>query len=361
MCYVTNIAAHYRSAIYQLMDKTFDIDFIFGDHPADKRFDVTLLNNPTRVFQNTYLTKSIYYQKGIPFLYRRYDKILITGDPHCLSTWFLLLFSRIFGRKQVYLWSHGWYGKESKFETVIKKWFFSISDGVFVYGDRAKSLMVKVGLDGNKIWPIHNCLDYEKQLEVRSRLTHTNVYNAKFHNDRPNLIFIGRLTPQKKLDMIIDALKICRGKGYFFNMTFIGEGVSKTLLEEKVNSCGLKNQVWFYGACHDENVNGELIYNSDLCVSPGNVGLTAVHCMTFGTPVLTNNDFNHQMPEFETIVPGKTGNFFEAGNSESLSQAIIDWFETKKDREVIRQNCYENIEKGWTPEYQIGVLKKNMI
>ena len=360
LCYVTNIAAHYRSAIYLLMDKTFNMDFIFGDHPADKRFDVSLLHNPVKVIQNTQITKSIDYQMGIPFLFTKYDTILITGATHCLSTWLLLLFAYPFKKKKVYLWSHGWYGKESKKETYLKKLFFGLASGTFVYGDRAKRLMVENGLNGDKIWSIHNCLDHDAHLKIRSALAVTNIYKNRFNNSSPNLLFIGRLTPVKELDLVLKALKLCNEKEFPLNMTFIGDGPMRTKLEEEVRLCGLENNVWFYGACHDEEKNGELIYNADICVSPGNVGLTAVHCMTFGTPVITNDDFAHQMPEFETVTPGKTGDFFENGNPESLAQCIIKWLACGLDREEIRQNCYQVIDNEWTPEYQIKIMKEHL-
>lgn len=360
ICYVTNIAAHYRSAIYLLMDKTFEIDFLFGDHPSDKRFDVSRLHQPVKVFQNNYLGKGFSYQKGVPLLFRKYDTILITGDTRCISTWLLLLFAYPFSQKKVYLWSHGWYGKESKVETIMKKLFFGLASGTFVYGDRAKRLMIEHGLNGNQIWPIHNSLDYETQVEVRKQLKETNIFQDKFRNGNRNIIFIGRLTPVKKLGLLIDALSICKDQGHYFNLTLIGDGSMKKQLKEQVEQKGLNNNVWFYGACHNEFINGELIYNADVCVSPGNVGLTAIHSMTFGTPVITNDDYSHQMPEFETIIEGTTGDFFEHDNPNALAECIIQWFETQKNRQDIRQSCYDVIEKGWTPSYQIEILRKHL-
>lgn len=51
--------------------------------------------------------------------------------------------------------------------------------------------------------------------------------------------------------------------------------ILKKCIRERVD----KN-VWFYGSCYDEQTNAELIYNADMCVAPGNVGLTAIHAMT---------------------------------------------------------------------------------
>ena len=80
----------------------------------------------------------------------------------------------------------------------------------------------------------------------------------------------------------------------------------------------LNQNVCFFGPCYDEFEIGMLIYNAALCVSPGNVGLTAIHSLSYGTPVISHNDFKHQMPEFEAIVPGETGAFFIANDLNSL-------------------------------------------
>ena len=125
---------------------------------------------------------------------------------------------------------------------------------------------------------------------------------------------------------------------------------------------GLSDRVWFYGACYDEAELSKMIYNADLCVSPGNVGLTAMHSMVFGTPVVTHNDFAHQMPEFEAIRVGETGCFFEEGNVDSLALNISIWFETHENqREEVRKACYKEIDTQWTPRFQIDVLKKHLL
>ena len=122
---------------------------------------------------------------------------------------------------------------------------------------------------------------------------------------------------------------------------------------------GLEKNVWFYGPCYDEKELSGLIFNADLCVSPGNVGLTAMHTMVFGTPVLTHNDFPHQMPEFEAIHEGETGAFFTLDNIQSLADGISKWFVQKSNkREEVRKACMKEIDENWTPQFQIEVLKK---
>ena len=68
-----------------------------------------------------------------------------------------------------------------------------------------------------------------------------------------------------------------------------------------------------------------------------------------------------QMPEFESIKPGVTGDFFEYGKVDSLANTIGNWLMNNKDnRETIRQNCYKEIDNNWNPYYQMEVLQKNL-
>ena len=142
------------------------------------------------------------------------------------------------------------------------------------------------------------------------------------------------------------------------NLTFIGYFTVKEDLAKFSVSLGVMDQIWFYGASYDEAKNAELIYNADLCISPGNIGLTAIHSLMFGTPAITHSNFPYQMPEFESIKQGVTGDFFQENNSVSLAQCIENWFLNHVDREKARLACYHKIDNEWNPYYQIGIFKK---
>ena len=212
------------------------------------------------------------------------------------------------------------------------------------------------------MYVIHNSLAYEKQVEIRQRLQPDDVYKMHFNNDYPNLVFVGRLTKVKHLDLALETLKVLSNGGNFYNLTMIGTGEEQEELRNLAKELAVDDSVWFYGPCYDEEQLGHLIYNADLCVSPGNVGLTAMHSMVFGTPVLTHNDFARQMPEFESIKEGETGGFFIRDNVNSLADRIVAWFSAEDyNRDRIRQNCFTEIDQNWTPQFQIEVLKKQLL
>jgi glycosyltransferase involved in cell wall biosynthesis len=149
--------------------------------------------------------------------------------------------------------------------------------------------------------------------------------------------------------------------GPMYNLVLVGDGIVRSELEELVSRNGLDEHVWFYGACYEEDRIAELVYNAELVVSPGNVGLTVIHALGYGTPVITHDNFSLQMPEFEAVVPGETGAFFQQGNPESLVDTIRDWFQQhpKKNQQII-ERCWAVIDAKYNPSYQIKVLADHL-
>lgn len=356
-----NIASHYRTAIYCLMDKELNCDFCFGDKVDDiKKMDYSLLKHKVTELHNVFFPHG-YWQKGmLKMLSADYDTFIMIGDPRCVSIWFFIIARKLFYRnKKVFFWAHGLLGKESIIKKIYFRIFYAFIDGAFIYNERSCHIMAQNGFNVSKLHPIYNSLDYDAQRTIRTSISQNDIYKSHFGNNNPVVIFIGRLTKVKKLDLLIDAVSILKDKGENVNITFIGDGVERHHLEERVLVKGIQSQVWFYGACYDEIKNAELIYNADVCVSPGNIGLTAIHVLTFGCPAITNDDFNHQMPEFEAIKEGKSGAFFRVGNSESLADTISKWLtEHVNDREDVRKACYAEIDNKWNPHNQIRILKE---
>ena len=363
LCIIDVIAPLYRKKIFQLLDSEYKCVWLFGKaREGIKELDWRTLSNVQEA-KNIKLFGPIYYQKNClkTFFHKDITAFLVNGEPYCLSSWLITLFALFSSHKKVYFWSHGWYGKEGFLKRLIKKLYFKLPTGSFIYGSYAKDLMVKEGIAENKIFVIHNSLDYDNQIRIREKLHETKIYEDHFHNKNNNLIFIGRLTPVKQLDLVIKAIDLLKNKGLSINLTFVGDGSEKEKLSALTRDLNLESQVWFYGACYDEDINAELIFNSDLCVAPGNVGLTAIHCMTFGTPVITHNDFSLQMPEFESIKENQTGGFFLPNDVKSMSDCIESWLLSHTNRNEVREACYKEIDSYWTPDFQMEVFKKNLI
>ena len=121
------------------------------------------------------------------------------------------------------------------------------------------------------------------------------------------------------------------------------------------------NKVWFYGPCYNEQQIASLIFNANVCVSPGNVGLTAIHCLAYGIPVITHNNFKNQNPEFESITSNINGDFFKEDSIEDMCEKTIPWLNlSRNQRDTVKQHCYDVISDKYNPNNQINILKKTI-
>lgn len=360
---IYNNAPLYREGIFNLLDKELNCDWLFGEAIGDiKQMDISKLKGETMVTKTiNILGGKAYWQKGVvkQLFKKKYTHYILLGEERSLSTWIFLLLSVFYPHKKIYFWSHGAYGKEGKLKHLIERVFWSFIDGAVLYGNYSKDIMTKAGFKTNKYHVIYNSLNYDRQIELRQSGLESNIYRQHFKNNNPTVIFIGRLTKVKSLDLLVNAIAELRNHGNHYNLVFVGDGTEGMILKRQVRDLNLENQVWFFGASYDEKTNAELIYNADLCVAPGNVGLTAMHTMVFGTPVISHDNFPWQMPEFEAIQPGLTGNFFHYNDFRSLARTINEWFTIKKDhRKEVREACYKEIDSKWNPYYQLKIYKK---
>ena len=361
ICLIYNFAQHYRGAIFSLLDKELDVDFYFGDSMKGvKEMDVTSLSGFKGKLNNIHLIGPIKWQKGaLSLLFKDYKKYIILGEYYNLSTWLILVINQIL-KKKIYLWSHAWYGDEGYLKKIIKKLFFKLSDGVLLYGERAKKYMIEEGFPCEKLHVIYNSLDYESHLRLISRIevNNKNPYREYFDNEYPVILFIGRLSYRKRVDKLIECVLELNSEGIFCNVFIIGEGEIKPELRKFIDQNNLQEKITLFGECYAEEITSKFIYYADVFASPGHVGLAAIHSVTFGTPVITHDDLSKQAPEVEIIERGLTGDFYFYDDFYSLKKTLFSWLKfSKYNRTTIRNNCYKKIAKKYSPYAQLKIIE----
>ena len=362
ICCIFNLAPHYRAPIFELMDQELLCDFYFGDKVGShiKLMDVSRLEGYKKTLKNLRISKwGFLWQKGAwQLIFKPYKYYIITGSPSILSNWVLAILARLFGKK-VYAWTHGLKRKTITKGDVFNKTFYQLCDKILLYGNFSKDLMLQVGFEDDKLITIYNSLDYVNQKKIRESLSTSAIYTDNFKNDYPILIYIGRIQQSKKLDLLVKALAKLWDDNIPCNLVFVGADVENNSIPDLVKEYGMEQHVWFYGPCYDENLIGNLLFNADVCVSPGPVGLTALHSLTYGCPVISNDNLNNQMPEYEAILPGRNGDLFVNGNLDSLVETIKKWINLgSKKRAKVRVEAYAVIDKKYNPLYQVNILQQ---
>ena len=153
--------------------------------------------------------------------------------------------------------------------------------------------------------------------------------------------------------MLIKAASILNDRGCPCNVLLIGDDSEREKLNKLVMEEGIADRVCFYGACYREEEIAPLIMLSEVCVSPGEVGLTCIHSLVYGTPVISHDNFDRQMPEYEAIRPGHNGDFFKCGDLDHLVCTIRKWLKTDRRRNEIANTCHEVIDRYYNPQRQL--------
>lgn len=362
ICFFFNYNPLYRLPIYKTIDGSFDCDFYFGDGESAtiKQFDPKLLNGFKGILHYKRIKHTWFsFFCGITKIFKsEYKQYVITGDVFNLSLWLLLIYCKFTGKK-VYNWTHGVYSPLNNIITRnTHRLFNRLFSGAFMYNSYACQYMKDLGFKESQLYVIHNSLDTDLQTAEYERHPVSNIYSDHFDNSYPVVLYIGRIQKRKKLDLLVEAVASLNENNRFVNLVIVGDYSQDTEIQQMVKDKGLSSNVWFYGASYEEHTNAELIYNAHVCVCPEKVGLTAIHSLSYGTPVISNDSFNTQMPEFESIVDGVTGSFYKTGNIYDLATKILKWcLISDEGREETRLAARREITNEWSVPYQINVLE----
>jgi glycosyltransferase involved in cell wall biosynthesis len=365
---VYHFFAHYRQAVIHELINCSEYNYFFAGERKDpfraniKPSDVAA--SPRYIYTRCFVPfPEILIQTGLIRLALRKDVavIIFLGDSKFLSTWISAIFARISG-KRVLFWTHGWLRYESGLKSFIRCSFYRLGNGMLLYGKRAKQFGLAKGFKSRNMYIVYNSLDTRNQEEIRSRITTKDICEIREkifgHWNRPVIICTGRLIPKLQLDLLLEAVSLIQKEGRIIDVLLVGDGIEQDRLKAMAKSKDLS--VFFYGACYEEEMLARLIMSANVMVVPGAIGLTVIHSLIYGTPVITHDDPDEQGPEWEAIISGKNGQLFKKGDTKDLAATIKNWINSDLPDEIIRKQCYNSIDKCYNPSYQVQVINASV-
>lgn len=289
---------------------------------------------------------------------RNYDTVIYLGNMYHLSTWVSAIIAKAMGRKVVF-WTHGALKRETGIRGFLRRSFYRLADQYLLYGNRAKDILVSQGFHADAMYVVYNSLDYTRHrclLESIKREEIEDFRSRLFSNPNlPIVLFLGRLTASKRPAMLLELALDLHQKDVEFNILIVGDGpVRESLVRESVRA-GVSDRVRFYGATYDEKELALIHLGSSVSLIPGVVGLSAIHSLSFGVPVVTMDDMSMQKPEAEAILRGITGDFYKPDSVEDLKNALTRLLVL--DHEKCSKACYSVIENFYTPQVQAEIIK----
>jgi glycosyltransferase involved in cell wall biosynthesis len=256
----------------------------------------------------------------------RGDVAVLCGNPRILSTVRFAWLARQRGMGLVW-WGHGWSPTSSDWSMCVRAALMRQMNTVLLYTDDEAiewrpRLPPTVGVFGAQ-----NAID---QSQISKHIAHwTEERLARFRResgieDRQLLLFCGRLRtrPSTGVDILLRALPRLIGTDSRYLAVIIGDGEDRLRLQEMADRLGVSAHVRWVGEQYEDSRNAPWFLSALCFVYPGPIGLSLLHAMGYGLPVVTHGDRRRHNPEITALRHGWNGLEFIDGDVDDLAQQV---------------------------------------
>jgi len=357
---IVNLCADYRIKLFELLDKMYDIRFLFFSGGEEKYYDGGRhLGN----FKGEYLRgfnigpklrvnpKLIYELMCYPYSY------LIVGISGTLPLFFSFVISKI-RRKKFILWTGLWYHPQTLFHRIFfpfVKFIYKHSEAIIVYGLHIKKYLESLGIDSKKIavaWQVQDNSKFEKfvsEEEKKILRSQLRIKTSKI------ILFVGRLAVEKGISHLIKAFPSLSYKDV--SLLIIGSGPLEGQVKRKI---GKENRI-----IQLPRVPNDSLYRyyaiSDIFVLPSITtkkdrepwGFVVNEAMCQGCAIITSNAVGAGTGGL--VESGVNGYIFPEGDNRQLKEYLEILLNNdnlrvemgKRSKEIIKEWTYPKMASGF--------------
>jgi 1,2-diacylglycerol 3-alpha-glucosyltransferase len=139
--------------------------------------------------------------------------------------------------------------------------------------------------------------------------------------DKPILLFVGRLDPEKKLDEVLDAVAIALRRTDFC-LVVVGKGIQRSALEQRAATLQITGNVIFTGFVPEEDL--PMIYQLSRCFIIASIAellsLATLQAMASGLPVIAARAGALE----ELVHDRENGVLFNVGDIDKMAHGMVE-------------------------------------
>ncbi len=210
--------------------------------------------------------------------------------------------------------------KESKLGQVELLCLRKLADRVIVLNDGMREEAEDAGLDMSRVIWVPNPVDTAEFRPCDEDQRLTLRLAAGLPPAAPVVIFVGRFAPQKALPSLLRAFRIAVGRHREAILALLGDGPSRSELENLVAELGIENQVRFVGIVDAKEVRQWLQLSDVFALISTQEGLSCalLEAMSTALPaVVSDIPANTQL-----IEDGKHGLVVRSGDEKAIAEGL---------------------------------------
>jgi glycosyltransferase involved in cell wall biosynthesis len=324
--------AKYRIPVFRELASRpgLDLRVVYGsleglDNVAPEGFQA----EPTRIRQVNLLGMRPWFQgaQWTNASHRAADVLVLQWAGRYLTVLPALLRARLSGVGTV-LWGHGYSKAEHRPRQRLHKWLAHFATALLFYDPRTRDGYVQQGWDPRRLFVALNCVDHSEIVAARQWWKEHPSELKRFRAEQgldqgPVIIFVSRLQPANRVDMLIRATAALAEEIPGLKTVIIGNGpAEKEHLKSLAAEVGATASVVFQDGIYDELKLAPWFLSADVFCYPANVGLSLIHALWYGLPIVTSNDMATQNPEIVALEHGVNGLTYEHGSVAALADAL---------------------------------------
>lgn len=211
------------------------------------------------------------------------DAVVLTWDIHYLSLIPAILRQRLRGAR-VILWGHGFLPGDGRGKLLVRSLIGLMANERLVYSARASQELLRNRCPSKVVGnAVPDIADSIQDVPIE-------------HSDTTHLLCIARLQNDRGLAAAIRAMGEASRE---FRLTVVGEGQAASKIEEAAAEVGLELRM--LGAIYDPQTLSEEFASADFFFLPEGGGLSFLHAMQHGLPVVAVGDPSKHGPEFDFL------------------------------------------------------------
>ena len=236
------------------------------------------------------------------------------------------------------------------------RWVVTGAAGCFPTGTWAREYLVHYGADPARMWFVPNVPDVEA-LDSRARefaACRAELRRERALGDGPVVLFVGRLVPFKRVDLLIEAFAAAR-RPENARLVIVGDGVLRQDLESLARRLGIADRVDFRGFAEPSTIPAWFAA-ADVMALPS-VGETwsvaLLEALASSIPVVTTDTVGAAADSVNDPV---VGSVVTSGDVRAFSAALAERMAAPADRTLVRER--------WAPcrrQFRYDVIARRVV
>ncbi|MCC7409007.1 MAG: glycosyltransferase family 4 protein [Phycisphaeraceae bacterium] len=259
------------------------------------------------------------------------------------------------------LWGHGYARRPGRAGWKLRLAVSRLATALVFYNHTTRRRYLDAGFPPDRVFVALNALEQDPIQKARQAWLDRPADLADFrrqHNlDKgPVLLFVSRLYHEKKPELMIQTTRLLVQRHPTLRTIIIGKGDLEPAVRQMVRDMNLEPNVLFAGEIYGEDQLAPYFLSSDLFVYPRRIGLSLLHAMGYGLPIVTSDALDSSNPEVEALRDRDNAWLYPGEDPKDLADAVTHLLAD----EPLRRRLGESARRTVLEEFNIPRMADGM-